>query len=60
MATPTQRPGEQEPDDHLCSEHVGEDGEVVCQEAAGEQQVAGGGEYPDKEREPHPAAPGGR
>jgi hypothetical protein len=60
MATPTYRPGEQEPDDHLCSEPVGDDGRVICQEAVGEDNVIGGGEFPDKEREPDPAAPGGR
>jgi hypothetical protein len=60
MATPTYRPGEQEPDDHRCSEPVGDDGRVVCQDAAGEDNVVGGGEFPDKEREPDPAAPGGR
>lgn len=59
MATPTHRPGEQEPDDHLCSEPVGDDGEVICQEPVGEEQVVGGGEFPDRDRAPHPAAPGG-
>jgi hypothetical protein len=59
MATPTQRPGEQEPDDHMCSEPVGEDGTVICQTAVGEDNVIGGGEFPDKDREPDAAAPGG-
>ena len=56
MAVPTQRPGEQEPDD---SEPVGDDGRVICQEAVGQEQVVGGGEFPDRRREPDPAAPGG-
>jgi hypothetical protein len=59
MATPTHRPGEQEPDDHACSEPVGDDGRVICQEAVGADNVVGGGEYPDKDRQPDPAAPGG-
>ena len=33
MATPTYKPGEQEPDDHACSEPVGDDDVVICQTA---------------------------
>jgi hypothetical protein len=59
MATPTYQPGEQEPDDHMCSEPVGDDGRVICQTAVGEDNVIGGGEFPDRDREPDEAAPGG-
>ena len=59
MATPTHQPGEQEPDDHMCSEPVGDDGTVVCQTAVGADNVIGGGEFPDKDRAPDDAAPGG-
>jgi hypothetical protein len=60
MATPTYEPGEQEPDDHMCSEPVGDDGVVICQTAVGKDNVIGGGEFPDKDRKPDPAARGGR
>lgn len=59
MSTLTYKPGEQEPDDHMCSEPVGDDGVVICQTAAGKDNVIGGGEFPDKDREPDLAAPGG-
>jgi hypothetical protein len=58
MATPTQRTGEQEPDDHACSEPVGDDGIVICQQAVGKDNVIGGGEFPDRDRPPDPAAIG--
>ncbi|MDP1819668.1 MAG: hypothetical protein Q8K58_07200 [Acidimicrobiales bacterium] len=58
MATPTQRTSEHEPDDHRCSEPVGDDGTVICPDAGGEDVVAGGGEFPDKDRPADDAAPG--
>jgi hypothetical protein len=57
--TPSHAPGEQEPDDHSCSEPVGDDNLVICQEATGKDTVIGGGEFPDKDRKPDDAAPGG-
>jgi hypothetical protein len=43
----------------MCSEPVGDDSTIVCQTAVGKDNVIGGGEFPDKDREPDPAAPGG-
>lgn len=43
----------------MCSEPVGDDGEVICQTAVGKDNVIGGGEFPDRDRPPDDAAPGG-
>jgi hypothetical protein len=61
MATPSERTVgyQQEPDDHACSEPVGEDGEtVICQQPVGDERTLGGGEFPDPDRPPEPPAPG--
>lgn len=65
MATPSERTVgyQQEPDDHRMSEPLdmdgdGEDETVIAQDAVGEENVLGGGEYPDKDTPPSGPAPG--
>ena len=65
MATPSERKVgyEQEPDDHRMSEPLDMDADgtaetVIAQDAAGADNVRGGGEFPDKDRPPEAPAPG--
>jgi hypothetical protein len=65
MATPSERDVgyEQEPDDHRMSEPLdtdadGDDETVIAQDAVGAENVAGGGEFPDRDTPPRPPAPG--
>jgi hypothetical protein len=65
MATPSKRDVgyQQEPDDHRMSEPLDTDADgvadtVIAQDAVGAENVRGGGEYPDPDREPEPPAPG--
>jgi hypothetical protein len=65
MATPSPRKDlyTQEPDDHRTSEplDLDEDGvaeTVISQDAAGAENVLGGGEFPDPDRPPQSPAPG--
>lgn len=65
MATPSEREVgyQQEPDDHRTSEPLDLDADgdaeaVISQDAAGADNVIGGGEFPDPDTPPRPPAPG--